>query len=59
MKTTCPKCGNGFDVPDAEVMSAAARISSKRREKHGGPTPAQAKAAGAKGARKRWGEPKP
>lgn len=54
MKTTCPKCGHNYDIPEREVMSAAGRISSRRREKHGGPSPEQAKAAGEKGARKRW-----
>ena len=54
MKTKCPQCGVRYDIPDGEVLSAAGRISSRRRERHGGPTPEQAQAAGRKGAAKRW-----
>jgi len=33
MRTECPRCHTTYDVPEADVLSAAARICAKRRAK--------------------------
>ena len=54
MKTTCPHCQKSYDIPESDIMSAAGRIMSKRREKFGRPSSESASKAGKKGAEKRW-----
>ena len=33
MRTECPHCGTNYDIKEADVLSAAARILAKRRAK--------------------------